>query len=295
MKQIIIFGNSYQGAYAAELSLFFRKILGSGELHVAIDAPYRDYLASLIPDAIAGADVLPESAEGASTAADLAISIGGDGTFLHTANRIAGSQIPIMGINSGHLGYLSAAPMGSVDRMVADIENACYIIEPRSMIMASCAAHRLHDRPFALNEAALLRQDTGSMITVDARVNSEPLASYQGDGLIVCTPTGSTAYNLSAGGPILAPRCANFVITPIAPHSLNMRPLVIGDDTTIELVPKARANTFTLALDGRARAIPVGARIILHKAPFVTNVVRLPHHTFADTLRGKLLWGVSSR
>lgn len=163
------------------------------------------------------------------------------------------------------------------------------------MLSASCKTCRLQHRPFALNEAAILRQDTGSMISVDTFVDGFQLATYMGDGLIISTPTGSTAYNLSVGGPIIAPSASNWVITPVAPHSLNMRPLVLSDDAIIELVPRSRSNTFTLSLDGNARSLSVGSRLRLSKAPFVTNVVRLHNHTFADTLRSKLLWGVNSQ
>ena len=258
---------------------------------MAIDSVYRDYLAGIIPDAVAGARTFT----GEEFNADLAVSIGGDGTFLHTANRIGSRQTPIMGLNSGHLGYLSAAPMDSLESILGDIAADRYIVEPRTMLEASCDTHRIQRRPYALNEAVVLRQDTGQMIAVDTYVDGCQIASYEGDGLIVATPTGSTAYSLSAGGPIIAPTAANMVLTPLAPHSLNMRPLVVSDTAVIELVPKARSSTFTLSLDGATRPLPVGTRVRLAKAPFVTNVVKLRHHTFADTLRSKLLWGVNSR
>ena len=290
MKDIVIFGNSYQGAYAAELRDFFMRLLSQSELRVSFDSIYRDYLAGIIPGVLDNA----RTVSGFDFSADLSLSIGGDGTFLHTANRIGDKQIPIMGLNSGHLGYLSAAPMADIDTTIRHIETGNYVVEPRSMLAAECAGRHIQARPFALNEAAILRQDTGSMIAVDTFVDGMPLAKYLGDGLIISTPTGSTAYNMSAGGPIIAPTAANWVITPIAPHSLNMRPLVVNDNAVIELIPRSRSNTFTLSLDGNARALPVSSRLILRKAPFVTNVVRLPHHTFSETLRSKLLWGVSS-
>ncbi|MCI9607427.1 MAG: NAD kinase [Muribaculaceae bacterium] len=291
MEEIVIFGNNYQGAHADTLSRFFSGLLAMKGLRVRFDKCYRDYLAGIIPEAVAGADTFDCN----DFTADLALSIGGDGTFLHTANRIGDKQIPIMGLNSGHLGYLSAAPLSDVDNTLELIAAKNYIIEPRTMLAASCDTHKIQSRPFALNEAAILRQDTGSMITVDTFVDGYPISTYLGDGLIIATPTGSTAYNLSAGGPILAPSARNWVITPIAPHSLNMRPLVVSDSSVIEVVPRSRSNSFALSLDGNTRNIPVGTRIRLGKASFVTNVVRLPHHTFADTLRNKLLWGVNIR
>ncbi len=291
MKEIIVFGNSYQGAHAEQLHDFFTELLHRDDIRLSFDRSYRDYLAAIIPGVLGNVPVI----DGFDFYADLALSIGGDGTFLHTANRIGDKQIPIMGLNSGHLGYLSAAPIGDFHSAVRDIAESNYVVEPRTMLSASCKTSRLQQRPFALNEAAILRQDTGSMISVDTFVDGFQLATYMGDGLIISTPTGSTAYNLSVGGPIIAPSASNWVITPVAPHSLNMRPLVLSDDAVIELVPRSRSNTFTLSLDGNARSLPVGSRLRLSKAPFVTNVVRLHNHTFADTLRSKLLWGVNSQ
>lgn len=289
---IAVFGNNYQGAYAAELRELFTRLIAIDGLRITIDKPYRDYLMSLIPEVTA--EMEPFSSQSVPDDIDLAISIGGDGTFLHTANRIGSLQIPIMGLNSGHLGYLSAMPVTHTDIITEAVAGSDYSIEPRTMLQASSSAARLHPRPFALNEAALLRQDTGSMIAVDTYIDGSPIATYLGDGLIISTPTGSTAYNLSAGGPIIEPSAANWVITPIAPHSLNMRPLIVSDSSVIELVPRSRSNTFTLSLDGNARSLPTAARITLSKAPFVTNVVNLPDHSFADTLRSKLLWGVNN-
>ncbi|MDE5745660.1 MAG: NAD kinase [Paramuribaculum sp.] len=291
MKKIVVFGNSYQSAHAEDLRNFFKELLRHDDIDIAIDLSYRDYLTEIIPDVIDRARTI----DGFDFNADLALSVGGDGTFLHTANRVGDKQIPIMGINSGHLGYLSAAPLSDYRRIIADIAGSNYAVEPRVMLSASCDTCPLQTRPFALNEAAILRQDTGSMISVDTFVDGFHLATYMGDGLIISTPTGSTAYNLSVGGPIIAPRASNWVITPVAPHSLNMRPLVVSDDTVIELIPSSRSNTFALSLDGVTITLPAGAKLRLSKAPFVTNVVLLQNHTFADTLRSKLLWGVNTR
>ena len=290
-KEVIVFGNRYQGTHASELQSFFSELLNRSDISVAIDRDYSDYLAEIIPGVLGQVRTI----DGYEFEADLALSIGGDGTFLHTANRIGSKQIPIMGINSGYLGYLSAAPLSDFHKIINDIATGNYVIEQRSMLSVSCDTYPLQPRSFALNEAAIIRQDTGSMISVDTFVDGFHLATYLGDGLIISTPTGSTAYNLSVGGPILAPRSANWVISPIAPHSLNMRPLVVGDDTVIELQPHSRSNTFTLSLDGVAQPLPAGTRLKLAKAPFVTYVVLRNHHSFADTLRSKLLWGVNSQ
>lgn len=292
IQRIAVFGNTYQGGYAAELKNLFSGLVKTVGAKLIFDARYQSYLKSLL-----GPNTIVDTADtiGAHLEADLVLSIGGDGTFLHTANSVCPTETPIMGINAGHLGYLSAAPLVEVDKIVEDIAKGLYKVEPRAMLAVNSDSLRLPAKPFALNEVALLRQDTASMITVDSRLDGEPLASYQGDGLIVSTPTGSTAYNLSAGGPILAPNVASWVITPVAPHSLTMRPLVVNADTRIELNISSRSATVSLSIDGRSWPIHTGSRITIARAPHCTNVVRLTRHTFIDTLRNKLLWGAAGK
>lgn len=290
--KIAIFGNTYQGAYADELSRFFDSLSRCADMELEFEPTYRHYLLGIL-----GPRSLPPArTECCPDEADLVISIGGDGTFLHTANSVGEAQTPIMGLNSGHLGYLSAAPITDVDKVVADITSGHYIVEPRSMLQVSTPdKRRLPRRPFALNEIAVMRAGTASMIAVDTSIDGEPLATYLGDGLIIATPTGSTAYNLSAGGPILAPNAPSWVITPVAPHSLTMRPLVVSDRTRIDITARSRSNTVTVAIDGNPWTLPAGASLTMTRAPYVTNVVRLPGHTFIDSLREKLLWGAAGK
>ncbi|MBD5331437.1 MAG: NAD(+)/NADH kinase [Paramuribaculum sp.] len=290
--RIAIFGNTYQGAYAHELRRFFDGLRRYPDIALEFEPSYRDYLLGLL-----GAGSLPPARRGCCPdEVDLVISIGGDGTFLHTANSVGEAETPIMGLNSGHLGYLSAAPITDVDKVITDIIEGRYIVEPRSMLQVSTPdSHRLPRRPFALNEIAVMREATASMISVDTRIDGEPLATYLGDGLIIATPTGSTAYNLSAGGPILAPTAPSWVITPVAPHSLTMRPLVVSDRTRIEITARSRSNTFTVAIDGNPWTLPIGSTVTVSRAAYVTNVVRLPGHTFIDSLREKLLWGAAGK
>ncbi|MCM1477781.1 MAG: NAD(+)/NADH kinase, partial [Bacteroides sp.] len=217
--------------------------------------------------------------------------IGGDGTFLTPANIICSSATPIMGINAGHLGYLAATDIANAAEAARNIVLGHYTTELRTLLKVESNSAQLPPNPFALNEVAFLKQDTASIITVEARVNGNFLASYSGDGLIVATPTGSTGYNLSAGGPIMSPRAANWVITPVAPHSLSMRPLVIPDSATVEVRARSRSNSLMLAIDGRAVALPVETRFTLSKAPFSIKVAHLDGYTFIDTLRHKLHWG----
>lgn len=290
---IALYGNTYQSAHINDLRKFIRALSDNKEVKLLIDSPYRDYLKSIIGD-------IPEMtglSAGDIIDADLILSIGGDGTFLHTAAHVAPNEIPIMGINSGHLGYLSASPLSLSSELVDDIIAKRYIIEDRAMLRAR-ASRQIPikgDSLSALNEIAILRPDQATMIEVSAKIDGKPLATYLGDGLIIATPTGSTAYNLSAGGPILAPNAPSWVLTPVAPHSLNMRPLVVSYDTEIRLKIKSRTQRYTLSVDGHSIILPTETELIIDRAPYVTRLVRLANHTFIDTLRSKLLWGISPR
>lgn len=227
--------------------------------------------------------------------ADVAFSIGGDGTFLRTAQWVAPRQIPVFGINTGHLGYLADHRMEGdfdwIDTLLAD----GYRVEERAMLKVDIGETVSPDSdfwPYALNEVAVLKKDTASMIDIEAYVDNVFLAHYKADGLIVATPTGSTGYNLSVGGPILQPTAPVTVLSPVAAHSLSMRPLVVCSDSVVCLSTASRAGSFLLSLDGRSVTLPEGTRITVSRAPFVTRILVRPDHNFADTLRNKLHWGV---
>lgn len=222
--------------------------------------------------------------------ADIAISIGGDGTFLRTAQWAAPSRVPTLGINAGHLGYLAGfTPESFLDSTPAD-----FAVETRMMLRIETSAPLPDDFvPFAVNEVALLRKDTASMISVRASLDSHDLTTYRGDGLIVSTPTGSTGYNLSAGGPIIEPTAPVMVISPVAPHALTMRPLVIGADSRLILEADSRADGCLLSLDSRLINIPVDSRVIITRADFPLSLIQPRSANFIQTLRTKLLWGQS--
>lgn len=221
--------------------------------------------------------------------ADLAVSLGGDGTFLRTAAWVGDKQIPIVGVNTGHLGYLTALSIDQLPGLLGMIERDSFLIERRSLIQVLSPA--LPFSPFALNEVTVAKEASASMISTQVEVNGMKLADYHADGLIISTPTGSTAYNLSAGGPIVQPTLEVVIITPLAPHSLAMRPLVADASATLRVVPGGRAPGVRLALDGRSLEIPTGTEIILTRAPFKTLVMQLATHPFAEALRDKLHWG----
>lgn len=223
--------------------------------------------------------------------ADLAISLGGDGSFLRMARLVGEAGIPILGINAGHLGFLTDFTIESF--LAADrhtLEHLRY--EPRKLLRVECSEPFPADYwPYALNDVALLKNDTASMISVEASVNDIPLTSYQADGLIIATPTGSTGYSLSVGGPILAPTVNALLLSPVAPHLLAMRPLAVDGDARIDLTVRARKGVFMLSLDGRSLQLREGAKVSVKAAEFHVFVAQDPSHDFAQTLRTKLLWG----
>lgn len=290
MPRIDIYGNSRQSTKLHELRRFFEALTLSGSpenLHV--DNEYLLFLREVIPDIAA---LLKPIDAASDPAPSLALSIGGDGTFLTTANRIGCSGTPIMGINSGHLGYLSAADIAQADALAGRIVSGEFSVEPRTLLQVCSESPLLPPRPFALNEVAILKQATASMITVETRLNGHLLASVGGDGLIVSTPTGSTGYNLSVGGPVVSPNSTEWILSPVAPHSLYMRPLVVDDSSVVSVRVRSRSGFFMLAIDGRSTSLPEDTELVLRKAPFRINVAHLPGQNFIDTLRYKLHWGI---
>lgn len=227
--------------------------------------------------------------------ADMVLSIGGDGTFLKAASRVGRKNIPILGINTGRLGFLADISPEEMDSTIKEILDNEYKIEERSIIKVEDSLGEITDSPFALNEVAILKQDSSSMISISTIINNSHLATYQADGLIIATPTGSTAYSLSVGGPIISPITETFVITPVAPHSLNIRPIVIKDDREIKLEVESRSHNFLVAIDGRSVSCSEGNILTVRKADYKIKVVKRCSHRFFETLRSKMMWGVDGR
>ena len=225
---------------------------------------------------------------------DAAVSLGGDGTFLRTAEKVARCGIPILGINTGHLGYLADASVENIDEVVENLFSGNYKIEERTVLHVTTDSGVVIDNPFALNEIAISRQSTALMMSMHTWVNGSDLTTYKGDGLIISTPTGSTAYNLSVGGPILEPTSNNIVLSPISAHSLTMRPLVLRDDCTIRVTTNSRAQQYLVSIDGRPFTFDIGTSITVRKADFTVKVIQHTGHNFADTLRNKLMWGIDT-
>ncbi|CAM2806300.1 NAD kinase [Flavobacterium frigoris] len=228
---------------------------------------------------------------------DMLISIGGDGTILRAATLIRDSGVPILGINAGRLGFLATVQKENIAEFLQIVIDKKYTLSKRTLLSLSCTPtnEALQDINFAMNEISVSRKDTTSMITIDTYLNGEFLNSYWADGLIVSTPTGSTGYSLSCGGPILTPDVKSLVITPIAPHNLNARPLVIPDETEIRLKVSGREEHYLVSLDSRITSVKNESILTISKTPFQINMVEIPEETFLKTLRTKLLWGEDKR
>ncbi len=228
---------------------------------------------------------------------DLLISIGGDGTILRAITYVRNLGIPIVGINTGRLGFLATIQVNQIEKAMASILEKRYRISERTLLSIETNPENndLLQTNFALNEIAVSRKNTTSMITVSTHLNNEFLTSYWADGLIVSTPTGSTGYSLSCGGPVISPDANNFVLTPIAPHNLSARPLVIPDDTEIKLKVDGREDDYLISLDSRIATLPKAAIVTIKKADFKIKMVELLDESFIDTLRKKLLWGEDKR
>jgi len=228
---------------------------------------------------------------------DLLISIGGDGTILRAATYVRDSGIPILGINAGRLGFLAKVQKENIEIFLQIVLKKEYTLSERTLLSLECNPEneQINELNFAMNEVTVSRKDTTSMITIDTSLNGEHLNSYWADGLIISTPTGSTGYSLSCGGPVLTPEVKGLVITPIAPHNLNARPLVIPDDTEIKLKVSGREEQYLVSLDSRIATLNNNAELIIKKTPFKINMVEIPNETFLKTLRNKLLWGEDKR
>lgn len=286
-----LFGNIYQTKKNQYVSAILQKLANLGvQIHIEENFAafiQRELQITLPPHTTFTPD--------ASFAADAAISIGGDGTFLGTAAIVGSSGIPILGINTGRLGFLADV---SPDKIEASLEALCrgsYIVEKRKVLAIEKDGCLSDFAPYALNEAAVLKHDNSSLIEIGVYVDDHFLTNYLADGLIISTPTGSTGYSLSVGGPILVPQSGTFCISPVAPHSLSVRPVVVRDDVTIRLNIRSRSHNFMLSSDGRSESLPDTVRISVKAAPYTVKVIKIEHQHFFDTLRDKLSWGADRR
>lgn len=287
MNRIAIYGNRHQDGYLDELQRFFQQ-LEAKCFKVWVKDRFFDYLKSKdfrFSDSVSKTKELPREVE-------CVISIGGDGTFLRAAEWVGAGDIPILGINTGHLGFLASYSLSEVDELSEVILNNWGKREIRTLLEVRTTAMPEGFLPYALNEVVIQRGENASLVCVHAEIDGHFLADYLADGLVVSTPTGSTAYNLSIGGPILQPTLQCVVISPIAPHSLTMRPLVVSADSNLKFGAESRGKTIRVSLDGRDFAIESGKdEVFVTKAPYSITVLRRPDANFSQLLRNKLLWG----
>jgi NAD+ kinase len=285
-----VFGNECHKGKQILIKRLFEK-LSAVDADIFVEREFYDFLA--------GAYGLQPKVEGVIDGdvfcLDLALSVGGDGTFLKTASRINRQGIPILGVNTGRLGFLADVGANELEDTLNEVFKNYYRTEERTLLHLHTKERLFTGYNYALNEIAILKRDTSSMITIHASVGDDFLASYQADGLIVATPTGSTAYSMSVNGPILVPQSHSFVLSPVAPHSLNVRPLVIPDASVITLTIESRNEHFLVALDGRSEIFPAGALLTISKADYTIGIVKRHNHTFYQTLRDKLMWGADLR
>lgn len=283
--KLAIYGSRHQEPYIDRISAFFDLLARRGDEAVVHSKLYT-YLKYLIPRSLGCVRRVTDSPD---FTADYAVCIGGDGSFLRTAAWVADKEIPIIGVNTGHLGYLASLPIDEIEKLPGILAGGDLHIEPRSLIQVDCKA--VTGWPYALNEVAITKAEGASIIDVNAVIDGCPLADYRADGLLIATPTGSTAYNLSVGGPIVQPSAPVFVLSPVAAHSLSMRPLVVDDSSKLVFTCESRSSGYRIAIDGRSYHVPLEYPVRLGRAPFVMKVVRCDGTNFAQTLRNKLSWG----
>lgn len=285
-----LFGNTYQEHKSAHVTHLL-EILRRRKAQICISNEFYDFLRNHTKADLSGLEVF----EGNNFSADMVLSIGGDGTFLKAASRVGKKEIPILGINTGRLGFLADVLPDQMEDAFDEIYQGNYLAEPRRVLKLTCNGHVLKGYPYGLNEIAVLKRDTSSMITIHAYINGEPLNVYQADGLVISTPTGSTGYSLSVGGPILVPQSGTISLTAVAPHSLNVRPIVIRDDWEITLDVESRSHNFLIAVDGRSETCREGTRLTIRRGEYFIRIVKRCHHSFFNTLRDKMMWGADAR
>lgn len=226
---------------------------------------------------------------------DLSFSIGGDGTFIENVKFIRDSGVPVLGINTGRLGFLANISKENLEEAMELVYKKEYALQKRSLIRVETSENLFGDENLAMNEITLQKKDDASMITVHASLDNKYLNSYWADGLIVATPSGSTAYSLSCGGPIVTPGCQVHILTPIAPHNLNVRPMVVPDHMPIKLSIEGRERKYLISIDGNSMPIKRNEEVLVYKADFMVNVIKFEDNNFLDTIRNKMLWGIDKR
>jgi len=294
MKKVAIFGQTHKKTSCQYFELLIEN-LNKYKVEIVIYEDFVSFLSNLGVEDLCYATFSKH--EDLDSSFDLIFTLGGDGTILQAVTLIRDLNIPILGINTGRLGFLATVQKKEIKNAIQSIFAKQYTIQKRALLHIETNQNNSNFEKlnFGLNEVTIARKNSTSMIGVEAYIDNEYLTTYWADGLIVATPTGSTGYSLSCNGPIIIPESNNFVITPIAPHNLSARPLVIPDKTNIKLKVIGREKEFFLSLDSRVSSVAIETEITLKKAAFQIRIIQLNQQTFIETLRSKLLWGEDKR
>lgn len=289
--KVAIYSQYYKSKSQDSLETLFDTLL-KRKISIFIEASFLEHLNSILN---ISSEISPFSKLDDSF--DLLISVGGDGTILRAITYVQDLNIPLVGINTGRLGFLATIQNDGIEKAIQQIMDKDYTISKRTLLSIETSPENndIKELNFALNEIAVSRKNTTSMITVETRLNGEYLTSYWSDGLIISTPTGSTGYSLSCGGPVITPDTTSLILTPIAPHNLSARPLVIEDSTTIQLKVSGREDNYLVSLDSRIATLSNETIVTIKKADFTIDMIELNNESFLDTLRKKLLWGEDKR
>ena len=286
-----LFGNVFQAKKSSSVQKLLC-LLEEREADLQVDANFYHFLTEDLQIAMpASARIIADD----TFDADVLISMGGDGSFLEAARRVGDKGIPILGVNMGRLGFLADILPEDIETVVQQIYDEDYSVEERCVLQLEYDQGSPEGYPYALNEVAVLKRELSSMISIRVDINGEYLTTYQADGLIVNTPTGSTGYALSVGGPIMQPGSRTLGLVPVAPHSLTVRPLTLTDDAVITLTVSSRNHRFLVALDGRSEKCNEDVRLTIRRAPYTIKVLKRPGQSFFRTLRTKLMWGTDVR
>ena len=285
-----LFGNVYQTKKSASIQKVLACLSQRGA-EVLVDQEYYQFLIEDQKLDVNAAKIFTDD----DFDADIVISMGGDGTFLKAASRVRQKMIPILGINMGRLGFLADISPNDIEKCLDAIYEEDYSIENRALIQVTTDGEPLEGYNCALNDVAILKRDTASMISIRASINGDYLTTYQADGLVISSPTGSTAYSLSNGGPIIVPGTKVFSMTAVAPHSMNIRPIVLADSSEITLTVESRSHNFLIAIDGRSEKCKEGTKLTLRRAPYDVKVVKRSDQRYFNTLREKMMWGIDVR
>ena len=285
-----LFGNVYQPRKSSSVQKLLC-LLEERKARILIDEAFFHYLKENVKIDVHPSEIITDD----KFEADVAISMGGDGTFLEAARRVGDKGIPILGINMGRMGFLADISPDDIETAIKGIYEGLFVPEDRVVIGLEYSKGAPAGYPFALNEVAVLKRDNASMISIRVEVNGEYMATYQADGLIVNTPTGSTGYALSNGGPVIQPQSRTLGIIPVASHSLSIRPVTVTDDAEITLHVTSRNHNFLVSLDGRSEKCTDDISLTIRRAPYVVRLLKRPGQSFFRTLRTKLGWGADRR